>query len=89
MDYVTGLFMQQECERVVEECLSEGQSGGILLLGLDDFSGINNLKGHIYGDSVLRQFAQNVQSSCQITPAYTAMTGTSLSLCARIRPTAR
>ena len=29
--------------------------------GLDDFSSISNLKGHIYGDSVLRQFAQNVQ----------------------------
>lgn len=61
VDCVTGLFMQQECERVVEECLSEGREGGLLLLGLDDFSGINNLKGHTYGDSVLRQFAQNVQ----------------------------
>ena len=29
------------------------------------------------------------RGSCQITPAYTAMTGISLSLCARIRPTAR
>ena len=27
VDYVTGLFMQQECERVVEECRPEGQSG--------------------------------------------------------------
>ena len=70
VDYVTGLFMQQECERVVEECLSEGQSGGILLLGLDDFSGINNLKGHIYGDSVLRQFAQNVQ---RLLPDYASI----------------
>ena len=27
VDYVTGLFMQQECERVVEECLSEARVG--------------------------------------------------------------
>ena len=90
VDYVTGLFMQQECERVVEECLSEGQSGGILLLGLDDFSGINNLKGHIYGDPSAPVCPESLQRRpARVTPAYTAMTGISLSLCARIRPTAR
>lgn len=61
VDSVTGLFMHMECERLVEKYLEESRPGGILLLGLDDFAGINNLKGHAYGDSVLRLFAQEVQ----------------------------
>lgn len=61
VDSVTGLFMHMECERLVEKYLEESCQGGILLLGLDDFAGINNLKGHAFGDSALRLFAQEVQ----------------------------
>lgn len=39
-----------------------------MLLGLDDFKQINNLKDHTFGDLVLRQMAQNIQ---QMLPSKT------------------
>lgn len=71
VDSVTGLFMQKECERALEVILEQKKfPAGILILGLDDFSGINNLKGHDFGDAVLRQFAQDVM---RLLPAKTAI----------------
>lgn len=61
VDYVTGLFVQTECKSAVEMLLERGEAkSGILLLGLDNFSNINGLRGHDFGNAVLRQFAQNV-----------------------------
>ncbi len=62
IDAVTGLFTQQESNRAVARLLSDGDTpSGILLLGLDDFTRVNNLRSHSFGDAVLRQFAQDVQ----------------------------
>lgn len=62
VDLITGLLTQAECERRVGLMMDQdGSAGGILLLGMDDFKCINSLKDHIFGDSVLRQFAQNAQ----------------------------
>lgn len=62
VDRTTGLFTQQECKMRVEHLLDCSDiPGGVLLLGLDDFKRINNLKNHIFGDLVLRQIAQDIQ----------------------------
>lgn len=63
IDYTTGLFTNRECEKEVGRIFDseEHAEGGILLLGLDDFVRINDLNSHIFGDAVLRQFAQSVQ----------------------------
>lgn len=62
IDRTTGLFTQEECKARVEHLIDQGsRSGGILLLGIDNFKRINNLKNHIFGDYVLRQTAQNIQ----------------------------
>lgn len=62
VDHLTGLFTQFECEKVIQQLLEKKQDqGGILLLGLDDFSRINALNNHIMGNSVLRQTAQALQ----------------------------
>lgn len=64
VDHTTGLFTQRECEKRVARLVerhSGGEPGGILLLGLDDFTRINDLNDHLFGDTVLRQFAQSVQ----------------------------
>ena len=62
VDSVTGLFMHDKCLQVIDRILvDEYASGGILLLGLDDFSRINSLNDHSFGNAVLRQFAQTVQ----------------------------
>lgn len=61
VDHITGLFTQQECEKQVTRLLKQGNGGGLMLLGLDDFTRVNNLNDHIFGDMVLRQFAQDIQ----------------------------
>lgn len=61
IDYITGLFAQRECEKLITRLIqNECHPGGILLLGLDDFSRINALNDHIFGNTVLRQFAQTI-----------------------------
>lgn len=61
IDRTTGLFTEDKCKERVENLLEQGSGGGLLLLGLDDFKQINNLKDHIFGDLVLRQMAQHIQ----------------------------
>ncbi|MDV9527913.1 diguanylate cyclase, partial [Clostridioides difficile] len=62
MDRTTGLFTQEECKNHIEAYLNLGNTaGGFLLLGIDDFKRINNLKNHTFGDSVLRKIAQDIQ----------------------------
>lgn len=61
VDYVTGLFTQSECERYMQEWLQHNKGATLLLLGLDNFTKINELRGHAFGDAVLRKFAQAVQ----------------------------
>ena len=66
IDHTTGLFLQETCKSRVEALMDRGGvPGGILLLGIDDFKRINNLKNHVFGDCVLRQIAQHIQ---QILP---------------------
>lgn len=62
IDSITGLSTASACADTVNVLLNKQAAGGILLLGLDDFSHINKLNNHIFGDAVLRQFAQTVQS---------------------------
>lgn len=65
VNFTTGLFRQSECEKRINSIFEKNPGtakGGILLLGLDNFTRINNLNNHIFGDSVLRQFAQAVQA---------------------------
>lgn len=47
-----------EPHRSLIACESQG---GVMLLGLDDFSRINLLNGHAFGNTVLRMFAQSTQ----------------------------
>lgn len=63
VDSITGLFSQIELRHSLELSFERGNAvkGGILLLGLDNFTRVNNLKDHILGDSILRKFAQDIQ----------------------------
>ena len=62
VDATTGLFAHGKCLQVLDRLLArERPSGGILLLGLDDFSRINSFNDHSFGNGVLRQFAQTLQ----------------------------
>lgn len=61
IDPVTGLFTHDECVNLLDRLIGCGSEGGVMLLGLDDFSRINSLNGHAFGNTVLRMFAQSTQ----------------------------
>lgn len=63
IDHTTGLLMQEECKNKIESLQDQGYAnGGFLILGIDDFSRLNNLKNHTFGDTVLREIAQMIVS---------------------------
>ena len=61
IDSVTGLFTHDECMNLIDRLIACESQGGVMLLGLDDFSRINLLNGHAFGNTVLRMFAQSTQ----------------------------
>lgn len=65
IDPVTGLFAHDECIGFVERLIDCESEGSVMLLGLDDFSRINALNGHAFGNAVLKAFAQSIQ---QLSP---------------------
>lgn len=61
VDPTTGLFTQEVCRKRIEMQLEKNGDGGLLIIGIDDFKRINNLKNHTFGDMVLRKIAQDIQ----------------------------
>ena len=61
VDSVTGLFTHDECVELLDRLIGCESEGGVMLLGLDDFSRINSLNDHAFGNTVLRLFAQSTQ----------------------------
>lgn len=61
IDPITGLFTHDECLKLIDRLIAHESAGGLMVLGLDDFSRINSLNDHAFGDGVLRQFAQTTQ----------------------------
>ncbi|MEG0301752.1 bifunctional diguanylate cyclase/phosphodiesterase [Gordonibacter sp.] len=62
VDAITGLFTHSKCLQILDRLLLRKQvTGGLLLLGLDDFTRINSLNDHAFGNGVLRHFAQTLQ----------------------------
>ena len=63
IDYVTGLLKYGVCKARFENTF-EGRTdfhSEILLVGIDDFTTINTLNSHSFGDMVLRASAQDIQ----------------------------
>lgn len=62
IDHITGLLTQKSFIDHLAGKLEANKHGSVLMLGLDNFSHINTLQNHVFGDIVLRQFAQDIQS---------------------------
>ncbi len=62
IDQVTGLHTHEKYVEAIEGLVAAGtfSKAGIILLGIDDFSRINTLKTHHFGDIVLRYVAQDL-----------------------------
>ena len=61
VDILTGLLNAQEGMAQLERYIEEGQSGAMLLFGLDNFTRINDLYGFEAGDRILRLAAKEIQ----------------------------
>ena len=63
-DSLTGLLNRAASEQSVTarlERMEKGERAGFLLMDLDDFKSVNDRLGHVMGDQVLREFAQQLR----------------------------
>lgn len=63
VDSVTGLYSYDKCRSQLSHALKfkKGTCGGLMLFGIDDFTSINTLNNHIFGDMVLRSTVLDFQ----------------------------
>lgn len=64
VDRTTGLYMYDKGKENFDVFMHNhvGESGTILLLGIDDFASINAINDHSFGDRVLRTIVQDIQT---------------------------
>lgn len=62
VDPLTGLLNRRALTRELERRLAMGESGALLLLDLDNFKDINDLRGHHAGDQVMRRLADEIRA---------------------------
>jgi diguanylate cyclase (GGDEF)-like protein len=61
-DPVTGLANRRKVERQIEMRVAERRSFSLALFDLNGFKQINDLHGHVAGDQLLKQFADELRS---------------------------
>lgn len=54
-DALTGFFNQSATKSMISAALEEKQQGALFVIDIDDFKGINDTLGHLFGDSFLRE----------------------------------
>jgi len=88
-DALTGLpnrlLFDDRVNSAVERCRRDGTSLAMLFIDLDGFKPVNDSFGHRVGDTVLREIGRRL--SLQLRATDTAWGVTSLSCCAKVRPT--
>jgi diguanylate cyclase (GGDEF)-like protein len=62
-DPLTGLPNRRRFTEKLNSKISHGQFGAVILLDLDDFKGINDTLGHMFGDRVLESIAQRIEEA--------------------------
>lgn len=70
-DVLTGFFNGRKYAEDISASLNRGQSGCLLIFGLDNFKDINIKYGRSYGNHLLKQFAEILEEHvAAIHPAY-------------------
>lgn len=60
-DALTGLWNRAHTEETVNKMISEGVSGALMMIDMDNFKAINDNYGHIAGDRTLKMFADTLR----------------------------
>lgn len=68
-DVLTGLFNRRyfytESEKISKQSNRETKSLALLLVDLDNFKSVNDILGHKYGDSVLKDISKIIADNCR------------------------
>jgi len=56
-DALTGLPNRRSFVELLKDKINNGHVGAVILLDIDDFKGINDTQGHVFGDRVLESIA--------------------------------
>lgn len=61
-DPLTGLYNKKASQALIEEyiTLDKNRQGTLMIIDIDDFKGINDNLGHLYGDAVLSEIASDL-----------------------------
>ena len=60
-DALTGLWNRAHTEETVNEMISAGTMGALMMIDMDNFKAINDNYGHIAGDKTLKMFADTLR----------------------------
>lgn len=65
-DPLTGLYHKAATEQMIKERLqmrrSSDENGALIIIDVDNFKNVNDKLGHLYGDAVLTQLAENLSA---------------------------
>jgi len=61
-DALTGLWNREYCEYMVNQYISEGATGTLFMIDMDNFKLINDQYGHLEGDQALLMFAETMRA---------------------------
>lgn len=64
-DSLTGLFNRHGVEKILTRRIAEHRTFSFVMVDLDNFKSVNDQYGHLAGDDLLRQFAQELRSSAR------------------------
>ncbi|SDP83533.1 diguanylate cyclase (GGDEF) domain-containing protein [Eubacterium maltosivorans] len=63
LDSLTGLLNRVSVEQEINTSLEQGAEGVLLMIDIDDFKGINDVFGHLAGDTVLKVLSDRIRDS--------------------------
>lgn len=53
-DSLTGLYNRQHFEKISNEVIEDGKNGAMFIIDIDNFKKVNDSRGHLVGDEVLK-----------------------------------
>lgn len=67
-DALTGMYNKRVTQAIIRDyVMSEGNTGAMMVVDIDNFKRVNDSLGHLYGDAVLSSLAHNMTKSFRDT----------------------